>query len=64
MLRWLIVVVVTLLVFNGLHPWLRKLGLGRLPGDLHFRLGGREWYLPIATAVVLSLIAMLIAKLL
>lgn len=64
MLRWLIVVVITLVVFNGLQPWLRRLGLGRLPGDLHFKLRGREWNLPIATTLLLSFIAMLIAKLL
>ncbi len=60
MLRWLVVVVLALIVFNVLRPWLEKLGLGRLPGDLHFRLGGRDWSLPIATTLVLSLIAMAI----
>ena len=64
MLRWLLVVVLALIVFNGLRPWLEKLGLGRLPGDLHFRLGGRDWSLPIASTLVLTLIAMAIAKLL
>lgn len=64
MLRWLIVVVITLVIFNGLQPWLRKLGLGRLPGDLHFKLGKREFDLPIATTVLLSVVAMLLAKLL
>jgi hypothetical protein len=64
MLRWLIVVVITLVIFNGLQPWLRKLGLGRLPGDLHFKVRGREFDLPIATTVLLSVVAMLIAKLL
>ncbi|MEW6100535.1 MAG: DUF2905 family protein, partial [Pseudomonadota bacterium] len=32
MLRWLLVVVIVLVLFNGLRPWLEKLGLGRLPG--------------------------------
>lgn len=59
-MRWLIVVVVTLLVFNGLRPWLEKLGLGRLPGDFRFRLGGRDWWLPIATTLLLSLLAGLV----
>jgi hypothetical protein len=64
MIRWLIVVLITLVIFNSLLPWLRKLGLGRLPGDLHFKVRGREFELPIATTVLLSFIAMLIAKLL
>ena len=63
MLRWLLVVVLALVVFNGLRPWLEKIGLGRLPGDFHFRLGGRDWHLPIASAVLLSFIAMLIGEL-
>ena len=63
MLRWLIVVVLALLVFNGLRPWLEKLGLGRLPGDLNFRLGGRDWSLPIASTLLLSFVAMAIGQL-
>ncbi len=63
MLRWLIVVVLALVVFNGLRPWLDKLGLGRLPGDLNFRWRGRPWSLPIASTLLLSLIAMAIGEL-
>ena len=51
-----------LLLINGLHSWLQRIGLGRLPGDLRFRLFGREFFLPIASTVVLSLVAALIAR--
>ena len=44
-------------------PWLRKLGIGRLPGDFSFRLFGREWSIPLMSTVVLSLAAALIARL-
>ncbi len=64
MIRWLIVVFIALLLFSGLRPWLEKLGLGKLPGDFRFRLFGREWFIPFASSVVLSLLAMGIAKLL
>ncbi|HSV71321.1 MAG TPA: DUF2905 domain-containing protein [Methylibium sp.] len=63
MLRWMIVIVLALIVFNALGPWLRRLGLGRLPGDLNFRFAGRDWSLPIATTVLLSFVAMLIGQL-
>lgn len=63
MLRWMIVVVLALIVFNGLRPWLQRLGLGKLPGDLNFRVGGREWSLPIATTLLLSFVAMAIGQL-
>ena len=63
MFRWLIVVFLALLLINGLTPLLGKLGFGKLPGDFRFRLFGREWFLPITTTVLLSVVAGLIAKL-
>ena len=62
MIRWLIVMFLALLIFSGLRPWLEKMGLGKLPGDFRFRLGGREWFIPLASSVVLAFIAMLVAK--
>ncbi|MDT7927932.1 MULTISPECIES: DUF2905 domain-containing protein [unclassified Tepidimonas] len=62
MIRWLIVVCLALLIFSWLTPWLRRLGFGRLPGDLHFRLFGREWDIPLASTVLLSLLAAAIAR--
>ena len=64
MIRWLIVVFIALLIFSGLRPWLEKIGLGKLPGDFRFRLFGREWFIPLSSSVVLSMLAMLVAKLL
>lgn len=57
-MRWLIVFVLAFLIFNGLRGWLERIGLGRLPGDFLFRIRGREVYLPLASSVLLSLIAM------
>ncbi|MBL0729789.1 DUF2905 domain-containing protein [Piscinibacter sp. HJYY11] len=62
MIRWLIVIFLLLLIFQGLHRWLEKIGLGRLPGDFRFRLFGREFFLPVASSVLLSLIALGISK--
>ena len=64
MIRWLLVGFIALLLVSGLRPWLEKLGLGRLPGDFRFRFLGREWFVPLASSVVLSLLAMGSAKLL
>ena len=57
MLRWLVVVFLALLLLSGLMPWLQKLGLGKLPGDFSFRLFGRDWFIPLSTTIVLSLLA-------
>ncbi len=63
MIRWLIVVFVALVIFSGLHRWLEKIGLGKLPGDFRFQLFGREWFIPFTSSIVLSGLAMLILKL-
>lgn len=64
MIRWLIVVFIALLLFSSLHRWLEKIGLGKLPGDFRFTLFGREFFVPLTSSVVLSFIAMGVAKLL
>ena len=63
-MRWLLVFLIAFVLFNGLQGLLRRLGLGRLPGDFSFRLAGREWYVPLASSLVLSLLAALIGVLL
>jgi hypothetical protein len=62
-LKWLIATAVALFLFSGAMPWLRRLGIGRLPGDFSFRLFGREWSIPLMSTIVLSLVAALIARL-
>ncbi len=62
-MRWLLVFLIACLVFNGLQRWLRKIGLGKLPGDFSLRIGGRDWYVPLTSSVVLSVLAMLIGLL-
>jgi len=61
--KWLIATVVALFLFSGLMPWLRRLGIGRLPGDFHFRLFGRNWSIPLTSTILLSLAVGLIARL-
>jgi Protein of unknown function (DUF2905) len=61
-IRWLVVVFLALLIFSGLHRWLEKIGLGKLPGDFRFRLFGREFFVPLTSSVLLSFVAMLIGQ--
>ena len=63
MIRWLVVIFIALLLFSGLHRWLERIGLGKLPGDFRFRLFGRDWFIPLTSSVLLSFVALLIAKL-
>ncbi|HSI60863.1 MAG TPA: DUF2905 domain-containing protein [Ideonella sp.] len=62
-MRWLIVFLLAFLVFSGLKAWLQRIGLGRLPGDFSVRVAGREWYVPLASSLLLSLVATLIGAL-
>jgi hypothetical protein len=63
MIKWLIVTVLAMVVFSGLRPFLSRFGIGRLPGDFNFQAFGRGWSLPIASTILLSLFAALIARL-
>jgi len=57
MIRWIIVIFLALLLINWFTPLLQKLGFGRLPGDFRFKLFGREWFIPLTTTILLSLLA-------
>lgn len=54
--KLLIVLGVLLLVAGLAWPWLAKLGLGRLPGDIAMRREGFSFYFPIATSIIVSIV--------
>jgi len=64
MTRWFLATLLALALIGGLSPLLRKIGLGRLPGDLDFVLRGRRYSFPLASSLVLSALASLIFYLL
>ena len=64
MIRWFLVVFLALMLISWLTPLLRKIGFGRLPGDMRFKLFGREWDVPLASTLLLSLLVGGIARLL
>ena len=63
MQRLLIIVGVVILVIGLLWPWLGRIGLGRLPGDFAFEVGGAKIYFPLVTCIVLSIVLTLILRL-
>lgn len=62
MIRWVITIFIAVVVFSSLLPWLEKLGIGRLPGDVRFKLFGKTVSLPFASTILLSLVIFLIAR--
>jgi Protein of unknown function (DUF2905) len=60
MARWLIILGVVLILAGLLWPWLGKLGLGRLPGDIVIERENFRLNLPITTSILISVILSLI----
>ncbi len=62
-MRFLVTLFLALVVLTALQPWLQKLGIGRLPGDFRFRIGKREYLLPFASTLLLTLLVFVVGKL-
>jgi hypothetical protein len=58
--RTLIILGVVLVLAGLLWPWLGRLGLGRLPGDIVVERDDFRLYLPITTSLLISIVLSLI----
>jgi len=56
MSRWLVTIGLLLVIVGLLWPWLSKLGLGRLPGDIVIERGNSSFYFPIVTCLLISVV--------
>ena len=63
MQRFLVILGAALVVVGLAWPWLARLGLGRLPGDIHIEREGFSFHFPIVTCVILSLVLSLLISL-
>ena len=63
MIRWVAAIFIGLFVFYPLLPELGKLGVGRLPADVKFRVRGLIFCLPFGSTVLWSVVALAIAEL-
>lgn len=56
--RWLLVLGFSLLAIGAVLWVLGKTGLplGRLPGDLHFQIGGATCWIPLVSSILLSIL--------
>ena len=60
MQRILITIGIVFLAAGLLWPWLAKLGLGRLPGDIRIETEGGGFYFPVVTCIVVSVVLSLL----
>ncbi len=62
-MRWFLAIFVLLIVVLSFIPTLRRWGLGRLPGDIHFSIRGHEIEIPLMSTVLLAAIVMIVGRL-
>jgi hypothetical protein len=60
MARFLIVLGLAILVIGLLWPYLSRIGLGHLPGDVVIKRDSVTFYFPLVTCLLLSLVFSLI----
>jgi hypothetical protein len=58
--RWLVGAGLALLVAGLAWPWLSRIPLGRLPGDLHVHRDGWDLYVPLGTTLLVSIVLSLL----
>ena len=54
--RLLVILGILLMVLGVLWPWISKLGLGRLPGDIVIERENFRLYVPIVTSLIISVV--------
>jgi DUF2905 family protein len=60
MARFLIVLGLAILLLGLFWPYLSRVGLGRLPGDIVIERDNMTFYFPLMTCVLLSLLFSLV----
>ncbi len=63
MQRLFIVLGLIFLALGLLWPFISKLGLGRLPGDIVIERDGFSFFFPITTMIIISVVLTLIFRL-
>ncbi len=58
--RTLVILGLVILLLGLLWPWLQKIGLGRLPGDIVIERENFRFYFPVTTSIVISLLLSLL----
>jgi hypothetical protein len=56
MSRFLIVLGLVIVALGLLWPFLGRLGLGRLPGDIVIQRGNFSFYFPLVTCIIVSIV--------
>jgi hypothetical protein len=60
MQRWLLTIGAVVILLGLAWPYVSKLGLGRLPGDIRIETSNGVFYFPLTTSILLSLVLSLV----
>jgi len=60
MTKWLVTIGIIFIVAGVAWPWLAKLGIGHLPGDISIERKGFSFYFPITSSIIASLVLSLL----
>lgn len=60
MSRTLIIIGIIVLVLGLAWPWLARIGLGKLPGDIVVERENFRFYFPLTTSIVVSIVLTLL----
>ena len=63
MQKLLIILGIVILIIGLLYPYIKKLGLGQLPGDVMFKSGNSTFFFPIVTCIIISVVLTIIFNL-
>ena len=63
MQKILIIIGIIILVVGLLYPYIKKLGLGQLPGDIVYKSENSTFFFPIITCIIISVVLTIIFNL-
>ena len=63
MQKILIIIGIILLIVGLLYPYIKKLGIGQLPGDILFKTGNSTFFFPVMTCLIISIVLTIIFNL-
>ena len=63
MQKILIIVGIIFLAIGLLYPYLKKIGLGQLPGDIIYKSDNSTFFFPIVTCIIISVVLTIIFNL-
>ena len=63
MQKILIILGIVILVIGLLYLYIKKMGLGQLPGDVIFKSGNSTFLFPVVTCIIISVVLTIIFNL-